>query len=90
MPSVFCRAQHPTERRLREIFQASSTHDEHAKPGLAFGQAPQRLRTRRFRTGLDKPWMPLSASQYYTVNPPGFIWNRYSAVRIQKLSNIKG
>lgn len=28
----------------------------------------------RFRTGPDKPWMPMSAVQYYTTNPPGFVW----------------
>jgi hypothetical protein len=29
----------------------------------------------RFRLGADKPWMPLSATQYYRTNPPGFVWN---------------
>jgi hypothetical protein len=28
----------------------------------------------RFRTGPDKPWMPMTAVQYYTTNPPGFLW----------------
>ncbi len=27
-----------------------------------------------FRLGADKPWMPLKAEQFYTVNPPGFHW----------------
>lgn len=28
----------------------------------------------RFRTGADKPWMPLNVEQFYTTNPPGFLW----------------
>ena len=28
----------------------------------------------RFRTGPDKPWMAMSAVEYYTTNPPGFLW----------------
>jgi hypothetical protein len=28
----------------------------------------------RFRTGPDKPWMQMTAVQYYTTNPPGFLW----------------
>lgn len=27
-----------------------------------------------FRLGADKPWMPISANQVYTTNPPGFRW----------------
>lgn len=30
--------------------------------------------TGRFRRAKDQPWMPLSAEQFYTVNPPGFLW----------------
>lgn len=28
----------------------------------------------KFRLGADKPWMPISVSQSYTVDPPGFLW----------------
>ena len=28
-----------------------------------------------FRLGADKPWMPMHATEYYTTNPPGFLWN---------------
>ncbi len=28
----------------------------------------------RFRTGPDKSWMPISVEQFYTTNPPGFLW----------------
>lgn len=28
----------------------------------------------RFRLGLDKPWMPLSAEQTFTTEPPGLLW----------------
>jgi hypothetical protein len=27
------------------------------------------------RTGRDKPWMPVTAQQYFSVDPPGFVWN---------------
>lgn len=29
----------------------------------------------RFRTGADKPWMPITAKQYYRTNPPAFLWD---------------
>jgi hypothetical protein len=29
----------------------------------------------RFRQGFDKPWMPMSAEQVFTVEPPGMVWN---------------
>jgi hypothetical protein len=28
----------------------------------------------KFRTGTGKPWLPISATQVYTTNPPGFLW----------------
>jgi hypothetical protein len=28
----------------------------------------------RFRRGMDQPWMPMTADQVYTTNPPGFVW----------------
>src|SRR5580765_778270 len=35
-----------------------------------------RLRQRgEFRTAPDKPWMPVVAEQYYSVDPPGFVWS---------------
>ena len=34
-----------------------------------------RLKQRgEMRTGPDKPWMPVEAEQYFSVDPPGFIW----------------
>lgn len=30
--------------------------------------------TGKFRQGLDRPWMPMSAQQWYSTNPPGFLW----------------
>lgn len=27
-----------------------------------------------FRLGADKGWMPMHATEYYTTNPPGFLW----------------
>lgn len=38
---------------------------------------PASLRLRqsgRFRLGADKPWMPLRALQYYSLDPPQFLW----------------
>jgi hypothetical protein len=29
----------------------------------------------RFRQGLDRPWMPMTARQVYTTSPPSFIWD---------------
>lgn len=29
----------------------------------------------RFRQGLERPWMPMTAVQTYTTYPPAFIWN---------------
>ncbi len=28
-----------------------------------------------FRTGAERPWMPVSAEEFYTVEPPSLIWN---------------
>jgi hypothetical protein len=28
-----------------------------------------------FRQGLDRPWMPMTATQVYMVSPPSFVWN---------------
>lgn len=28
-----------------------------------------------FRLDADKQWMPMHATEYYTTNPPGFLWN---------------
>ena len=39
-----------------------------------------------FRLGPDKPWMPYRATQHYTTNPPGFLWDvsmrMYSVVEV--------
>jgi hypothetical protein len=31
--------------------------------------------TGTFRTGADRPWMPVTAEETYTTDPPGFVWN---------------
>lgn len=28
----------------------------------------------KFRLGADKPWMGITATQFYTTDPPGFLW----------------
>jgi hypothetical protein len=38
--------------------------------------ATVRLRQRgQLRTAPDKPWMPVAAKQYFSVEPPGFVWS---------------
>lgn len=29
----------------------------------------------RFRQGLERPWMPLAAEEFYTTDPPSLVWN---------------
>jgi hypothetical protein len=29
----------------------------------------------QFRTSADRPWMPVTAEEFYTTNPPSLIWN---------------
>ena len=29
----------------------------------------------KFRQGLDRPWMPMTAKQSYTISPPSFVWD---------------
>ena len=29
----------------------------------------------RFRQGLDRPWMPMTVKQSYSISPPSFIWD---------------
>jgi hypothetical protein len=29
----------------------------------------------KFRQGLERPWMPVTAEEFYTTNPPTLIWN---------------
>ena len=29
----------------------------------------------KFRQGLDRPWMPMTAKQIYTISPPSFVWD---------------
>lgn len=54
----------------------------------------ERVRTVRLRQvgelrqAIDKPWMPLEAEQYYTVDPPAFIW--YANVRLGFIPFMQG
>lgn len=39
---------------------------------------PETVRLRQkgtFRTAPEQDWMPFTAEQYYTINPPGFVWS---------------
>ena len=29
----------------------------------------------KFRQGLNRPWMPMTAKQIYTISPPSFVWD---------------
>jgi hypothetical protein len=29
----------------------------------------------KFRQGLERPWMPMTVKQSYTISPPSFVWN---------------
>jgi len=31
--------------------------------------------TGKFRQGLDRPWMPVTAEEFYTIKPPSLVWN---------------
>lgn len=35
----------------------------------------QLKQTGKFRQGADRPWMPLVAEEFYTVDPPSLLWN---------------
>lgn len=41
-----------------------------------------------FRLGADKPWMPMTATQHYTTDPPGFVWN--VSMRMYPLVHVTG
>lgn len=41
-----------------------------------------------FRTKPDKKWMPLQAEEYYTVDPPAFLW--YGRIRMFPLVTLAG
>jgi hypothetical protein len=42
--------------------------------GTAIPATVRLTQTGAFRLGANKPWMPMYASEYYTTNPPGFLW----------------
>lgn len=41
-----------------------------------------------FRLGANKPWMPLDATQTYTTNPPGFLWN--ASMQMMPMVDVNG
>lgn len=51
--------------------------------------ATVRLKQRgEMRTGPDKPWMPVEAEQYFSVDPPGFVWRVHA--RMARVLPIAG
>ena len=42
----------------------------------------------RFRTGEGRGWMPFTAEEYYTTDPPGFVWT--TTMRMAPLLSIVG
>jgi len=43
----------------------------------------------RFRQSADQPWMPVTAEQTFTTNPPGFIWKARFKVAGLPLMNAR-
>jgi hypothetical protein len=41
-----------------------------------------------FRLGAGKPWLPFRATEYYTTNPPGFLWD--ASMQMYPLVQITG
>ncbi len=41
-----------------------------------------------FRLGADKPWMPFHATEHFTLDPPGFLWD--ASMRMAPLIDITG
>lgn len=41
-----------------------------------------------FRLGADKPWMPYHATQHYTIDPPGFLWD--VSMRMYSVIDVTG
>lgn len=41
-----------------------------------------------FRLGANKPWMPFHATQHYTTNPPGYLWQ--VSMRMFPLIDVAG
>jgi hypothetical protein len=42
----------------------------------------------RFRLGMERPWMPMTAEQFYTTYPPSFVWN--ASFKIAGLPILRG
>ncbi len=69
---------------------------EPAQRYLRYAQVVGRNRTRyvrlkqwgRMRLEQNGPWVPVDAEEYYTVNPPGFIW--FAHLRLYPLVTIAG
>jgi hypothetical protein len=49
--------------------------------GLAIPSSIRLKQVGQFRLAANRPWMPFAAEQYYTTDPPGFVWK----VRMQFL-----
>ena len=41
-----------------------------------------------FRLGADKSWLPFTAAEYYTTDPPGYVWT--VSIRMAPLLSIVG
>ena len=59
--------------------------------GVVGAVIPSVVRLRQqgeFRLGADKPWMPMEATEYFTTNPPGFLWN--TSMEIFPMTEVSG
>lgn len=59
-------------RRLAGSHDAVSQSRRRGREGTHPDGSPQT--ERRDEDGGDSKWLPLSAEQYFTTNPPGFLW----------------
>lgn len=59
--------------RLPEPVQRYMTHT--GVVGTPWIETVRLKQVGRFRLGLDRPWMPMTADETYTVDPPSLIWN---------------
>jgi hypothetical protein len=59
--------------------------------GVVGRQRPTTVRLRqggRFRLAANRPWLPFTAAEYFTTDPPGFVWT--TTMRLAPMLKIVG
>jgi hypothetical protein len=65
-----------TEEMLEELPQAVQRYLRYScVVGTPWIDTVQLKQVGTFRTGADRPWMPVTAEETYTTDPPSLIWN---------------